>query len=154
MKMPITILAGLVFVLVALVLYTIGVWGAFRAKAFRGRTLPVLWAGVVFDVLATLMMAIQPTVAVQGNIAKNAAYYIVTLGLGDTTLVLINDVKTYFALLALAAMAAFTGLAQNAAATGDSDRQVALSRWIVAPWVLWAAVFVYGMATKMPGRPG
>lgn len=152
MKMPATILAGLLFVLAALVLYTIGVWGAFRKGGASRRDLTVLWAGVAFDVLATLMMAIQPTAAVQANLAASPSAYIATLALGATTLVLLNDLKTYLALLAMAGMIAGTAFATAASRADDTAGGKRVSRWVLAPWALWAAVFVYGIVTRMPRR--
>src|SRR5450759_997756 len=151
-KMPVTILAGLLCVIVALVLYSIGVWGAFRRKGATRSHLVLLWAGVVFDVLATLMMAIQPTSAVVANLASSPSLDIVTSGIGTSTLVLVNDLKTYLALLAMAGMAVGAGFATAAFRRQDQSGAQRVSRWIVAPWALWAAVFVYGLATRMPKR--
>jgi hypothetical protein len=137
---------------VALVLYSIGVGGAFRRKGATRSQLVLLWVGVAFDVLATLMMAIQPTSSVATNLAANPSFYIVTAGMGTTTLVLINDLKTYLALLGMAGMVVGAAFATAAFRKHDAKAALSVSRWIVAPWALWVAVFVYGIATRMPRR--
>lgn len=151
-KMPITVLAGLLFIVAALVLYSLGVWGSFRKKGASKRDLLFLWLGVAFDFLGTLMMAIQATTAVAEKVAANASAYIVTLGLGDTTLVLENNLKTYLALVAMAAMLVTIIFVARAFAAKNEKGAGMLSRLIVAPWILWAAVFVMGLIEKMPKR--
>ena len=152
MKMPVTILAGLVFVLVALVLYSLGSWGAFRKKGATKRTVMYLWIGFVFDVLATLMMAIQPTATVQANIATNPSFYLMAIGMGTSSLILLNNLKTYVALLGMAGMlggAIFSGLAVK---SGDAGKNMRMSRIILAPWAVWVVAFVLGLADSMPKR--
>jgi hypothetical protein len=148
-NLAINILAGMLFVLVALVLYSIGVWGAFRRKGARRRDLTFLWLGFAFDVLATLMMSIQQTSAV---LAKAAGSFIVTLSLGSTTLVLMNDVKTYLALLAMLGMLASTIVATRAFTHAREGLARTVSRVIVAPWALWVVVFFIGAAANIPKR--
>jgi hypothetical protein len=146
-NLPVNILAGMLFVFVALVLYSIGVWGAFRRKGASRRDLTFLWLGFAFDVLATLMMSIQQTAAVQ---AKAAGSFIVTLAIGSTTLVLMNDVKTYLALLAMLGMLASTIVATRAFSMARESLARTVSRVIVAPWALWVVVFVMGAAANVP----
>jgi hypothetical protein len=150
--MPVTILAGLLFVVVALVLYSLGAWGAFRNKGATKRTVTLLWAGFVFDVLATLMMAIQTTVSVQANLATNPSFYLVVVGFGATSLILLNNLKTYLALLAMAGMLGATIFSGIAVRSGDAGRNVRMSRVVLAPWALWAVVFVFGLVENMPKR--
>ncbi len=152
MKMPVTILAGLIFVLIALVLYSMGVWGAFRRKGASTFDLKMLWLGFAFDVFATLMMSIQATAAVSANLAANPSFYIITLGLGTTTLVLINDVKTYIALIAMLGMLIGTVLATRTHAQGETERAARLTRTLLAPWGLWVVAFVFGLVQSMPKR--
>ena len=152
MKMPVTILAGLLFVLVALVMYSLGAWGAFRRKGATKSSVRFLWIGFVFDVLATLMMALQPTATVQANVATNPSFYLLVIGFGTTSLILLNNLKTYLALLAMAGMlgaAIFSGIALK---SGDAGKNMRMSRVVLAPWALWAIVFVFGLVENMPKR--
>jgi hypothetical protein len=130
--MPIYTLVGVVAVFVAFVLYTVGVWGMFRAKAARPRDLIVLWTALAVDVFATVMMGM------------------VSGGLDFSTPA--NSAHTVVALAAFAAMLVFVALATRARTGGREAMSRALAKWIVAPWVLWVAVFAWGLVTRMPRR--
>lgn len=130
--MPVNIMVGILGMFVAVVLYSVGVWGAFRAKAVRQRDVTLLWIGLVCDVGATVMMGLS----VGG------------LDLRPGTPV----VHTVLALVALFGMAAFTAAAQWAVSKDDGALGATVARWIVAPWVLWVVVFVFGFAVMMPRR--
>lgn len=126
--MPVNIIIGLLALLVALVTYSIGVWSAFRRKTVNGRDVTLLWVGVAFDMLATAMMAVQI-----GGFAR--------------------DLHTAVALLAWAGMTAAAALATWAWRGADGARAT-VARWMVAPWVFWVAVFVYGMIDRGARRIG
>ncbi len=55
--MPVNVLVGLGSLLVALVLYSVGTWTAFRRKGFGVTQVVTLWLGFAFDVMATTSMA-------------------------------------------------------------------------------------------------
>lgn len=129
--MPVNIIIGNVALIVALVLYSVGVWGAFRAKAFSGRHVLYIWLGVAFDIMATLMMAISAGGSLQWDTPAN---------------------KLHTAL----ALAAYLGMVAIAAAapplkTNDRCRAL-LTRIAIAPWALWIGVYVWGMITRIPKR--
>ena len=128
--MPLNILGGLVAVFVALVLYSIGSWAAFRAKAFSGKTLTILWIGVVFDVLATFLMGLSI-----GGLDLRPGIHIV---------------HTVLALVAMFGMIIVTAAAQWATTQKRDALAANLSRVILAPWALWAGVFVFGMIAQGP----
>ncbi len=123
--MPINILVGILAIIIALVLYSIGVWGSFRSGKVSRRRLIVLWVGFGFDVLATLMMAIQ---------AKGIN----------------NDLHSILALIALAGMLLFISLSTWAYRHHLSNAQlkIQLTRWMLAPYLLWVFVFVWGMIER------
>jgi hypothetical protein len=150
--MPITILAGNLFIVAALVLYTIGAISSFRKKGASKRDLLLLWLGFGFDALGTAVMTIQTTAAVTAKLATNAGAYIVTLGLGDTTLVLENGVSTYLALLGIVGMLIVILLTARAAKANDTKAATTMSRVIFAPWVVWVVSFVMMAIEKMPKR--
>jgi hypothetical protein len=148
--MPITILAGTLFVVAALVLYTIGAIGSFRKKGASKRDLLLLWLGFGFDVLGTLVMAFQTTAAVSAKLATNASAYLVNVGFGDTTVVLENGLSTYLALLGMIGMLVVIVLAARAATAKDGKTALTMSRAIFAPWVIWVVSFVMMSIEKMP----
>lgn len=128
---PVNIIVGNIALIVALVLYSIGVWGAFRAKAFSGKHLTMIWLGVAFDVIATLMMAISAGGSLQWDTAAN---------------------KLHTA-LALAAFFGMVGVASAVSPLKVSEKaRKALTRIAIAPWALWLGVYVWGMATRLPKR--
>ena len=128
---PINIIVGNIALIVALALYSFGVWGAFRAKAFSGKHLTMMWLGVVFDVIATLMMAISAGGSLQWDTPAN---------------------KLHTA-LALAAFFGMVGVASAVSPLKANGRcRTLLTRIAVAPWALWLGVYVWGMATRLPKR--
>jgi hypothetical protein len=131
--MPVNIIVGLVGLFVALVLYTIVTWGAFRAKGLKASHLVMLWIALAFDVLATAMMGMQ---------------------IGGLDLSPKGLWHTVFALVAFFGMLAVAIVATWARRAGRDDVNAQLAKWIVAPWVLWVAVFVWGMATRGAARMG
>jgi hypothetical protein len=125
--MPVNILIGVLSLFGALVLYTVGVWGAFRSKAVGSRHVVLLWIGLVFDVLATSMMALQIG------------------GFG-------RDLHTALALLGMFGMFLAAAVGSWALAAGHDAARRFVARWTVAPWALWVFVFVWGMVSRGAAR--
>lgn len=121
---PATIL-GTLFVLIAMVLYSIAVWGAFRRRAFTRRDLVLLAVGLVFDIAATSSMS-------------SSIGWTLDLRPGLPT------AHTVLALLAFFGMLAGTIAGYIAFRKTDAKAMRPVTRWIVAPWALWAFVFVWG----------
>ena len=132
--MPVNIMIGLLALLVALVCYSIGVWGAFRKKAVARKHLVLLWVGFAFDVLATAMMAMQ----IGG----------LDLRPGGPLL------HTVLALVAMFGMAAAAGVGTYAIANRQEALSASVTRWVLAPWVIWVGVFVWGMIGRGAARIG
>jgi uncharacterized repeat protein (TIGR03987 family) len=132
--MPVNIMVGLVSLLVALVSYSIGVWGAFRAKRVERKHLVWLWMGFLFDVLATAMMALQ----------------IGGLDLRPGTPLL----HTVLALLGMVGMLAAAALGTWALLGGKDEVRASVPRWALAPWAIWVFVFVWGMIDRGAARIG
>jgi hypothetical protein len=131
--MQTTTLIGILAVVLAMVAYSIGTWSAFRSKVFKPFNLSFLWAGVVLDILATLMMLMS----------NGGKFKLDPLpDLIHTVLALV----AFFGMLVLTAMGTWAYIKRN------GGLQATLAKAIVAPWALWAAVFVWGMAN--PPKPG
>ena len=121
-------MVGILGMIVAMVLYSIGVWGAYRGKRFSQRNVMFVLGGVFFDVIGTGAMFVA------------AGYRFV------------NDVHTWVALAAFFAMLA-VGLICTWAVQKNRDELLAkMSKWALAPWALWAFVFVWGFYQNMPKR--
>jgi uncharacterized repeat protein (TIGR03987 family) len=127
--MSINIIIGILALLVALTLYSIGAWGAFRAKKMEKKHLIYLWVGFAFDVLATAMMALQV-----GGIQ--------------------NDLHSILALIAMFGMLACAILGTWANSSNQEAIRAQVTRWALAPWALWLFVFLWGMATRGAARMG
>jgi hypothetical protein len=120
---------GVLGMLVAMVLYSIGVWGAYRSKKFSQRNVMFVLGGVVFDVIGTGGMFVT---------AGNRFLF-------DTPM---NIVHTTAALLAFFGMLT-VGIVGTWAVQKNKDELLAvLSRWALAPWTLWAIIFVWGMLQR------
>jgi hypothetical protein len=132
--MPINIIVGLLALLVAVTLYTIGTWSAFRAKTFTRRTLIMLWVAAFFDVVATEAMALQ-----YGGLDLRPG---------------VPFWHTVLALLVMAGMIATVAVASWAVAGGREGLTTKCARWIPLPWALWVAVFVWGLLTRGAERMG
>jgi hypothetical protein len=120
-------MVGVLAVIVAMVLYSIGVWGAFRSKRFSQRNVMFILVGVVFDVIATGGMFVA---------AGNRFQF-------DTTF---NIIHTSIALLGFFGMLAVGLVGVWAVQTKKDALLATLSRWALAPWALWAVSFVLGLA--------
>lgn len=122
-------LVGVVGMLLAMVLYSIGVWSAFRGKRFSQKSVMFILAGIIFDVIGTGGMFVT---------AGNKLMF-------DTP---INIVHTSLALIALFGMIA-VGIGGTWAVQAKKDELLAkLSRWALAPWALWAIIFAWGMLQR------
>jgi uncharacterized repeat protein (TIGR03987 family) len=132
--MPINIVIGLVALLVALVMYSIGSWGAFRAKTVTRRHATYLWIGFAFDVLATAMMAI-------------AAGGLDLSPLSD----LLHTVVAFVGMFGMLAAAIFGTIAL---AKADKRLSASVATWVLAPWAVWVLVFVWGMVARGSARLG
>jgi len=132
--MPISIIIALVALLVALVCYSVGTWGAFRRRGFTARLVSVLWVALIADALATVMMGLS----VGGLDLRPGAP-------------VLHTVLAIFAMLGM-----FLATASGTYAVVSADDAVGRlwSRVIVVPWALWVGVFVWGMITRGAARMG
>ncbi len=129
--MPVNIIVGNIALIAALVLYSVGVWGAFRAKGFRTNHLTMIWIGVVLDTLATLAMAVSAGGALQLDTPSNTLHTVLAL-------------VAYLGMVAVAAAAPPMRVSAKASKV--------LTRIAVAPWALWLGIYLFGMATRMATR--
>lgn len=132
--MPATIVVGLVALIVALIIYTMGSVGAFRSKSITRRHVTYLWIGVGFDVLATAMMAIEA-----GGLDVEP--------LAD----LLHTIVAFVALLGMVDIAAGGTWAIG---KGNDKMRATIAKWALAPWALWVFVFLWGMVVRGLERMG
>jgi hypothetical protein len=124
--MPVTVMIGILALIIALVLYTVAVWQAFRSKGLKPKQLYFLWIGFAFDVLATATMAIEA-----GGIQ--------------------HDLHTIIAFVGMFGMLAAAIIGTWAHSARKDGVLAGVAKWIAVPWVAWVAVFVWGFASRGPG---
>jgi len=122
-------MVGVLGMVVAMTLYSIGVWGAYRGKKFSQRNVMFILGGVIFDVIGTGGMFVT---------AGNQFLF-------DTTM---NIVHTSAAFVAFFGMLAVGIVGTWAVQKKKDEMLVTLAKWALAPWVLWAIIFVWGMLQK------
>lgn len=127
--MPATVAMGLGSLLLALILYSIGVWTAFRKKGFGPVQVITLWLGVVFDVAATVSMGWT----VGGLDLSSSGWLHTALAL----LVMLGMILT-------AVFGTISMVRKNTELAAD------WARYGVFTWLLWLTVFVWGLMTRMP----
>jgi hypothetical protein len=125
--MPVNIMVGILSLFVALALYSIGAWGAFRSRKVGLAHLVLLWSGFFFDVVATAMMAIQA----HG---------------------LVPDLHTGLAFLGMFGMLACAIIGTWAYRASKDHVCAAVARWVLTPWAVWVFVFVWGMVSRGAAR--
>jgi hypothetical protein len=126
--MPVNVLVGLVSLLLAFILYSVGTWTAFRRKGFGPVQVTTLWLGFAFDVIATVSMA----------------WRIGGLDFGTPT----GALHTTLALLVMAGMAVSAAVGTYALSKRDGLLGAKMARLIPLPWALWLAMFVWGLSVK------
>lgn len=126
--MKLSTIVGIVGMLAAMVLYSIGAWGAFRAKAVRRKDVYFLIGGVIFDIVGTMGMYVT---------AGNRFLW--------------EAPHTWAALVAFFGMALVAVFGLLAVGWNKDKLAGMLSKLVLAPWALWALVFVWGFAQR-PGK--
>jgi hypothetical protein len=125
---PANVIVGLVSLLVALALYTVGTWTAFRRKGFGVVQVATLWLGFVLDVTATVSMA----------------WRIGGLDFGTPA----GSLHTILALLVMAGMAISAAVGTFAWRRREAQLGAKMARIIPVPWALWLAMFLWGVSSK------
>jgi hypothetical protein len=126
--MPVNVLVGLLSLLIALILYSVGTWTAFRRKGFGPVQVVTLWLGFTFDVIATVSMAWRIG------------------GLDFSTPA--GTLHTILALLVMAGMAISAVVGTMAWSKKDAQLGAKMARLIPLPWALWLVMFLWGLSVK------
>jgi hypothetical protein len=126
--MPINVIVGLLSLLLALVLYSVGTWTAFRRKGFGPVQVVTLWLGFALDVTATVSMAWR----IGGLDFSTAA----------------GSLHTTLALVVMAGMAISAAVGTYAWSKQDAQLGAKMARIIPLPWALWLLMFLWGLSVK------
>ena len=126
--MPVNVIVGLLSLLLAFILYTVGTWTAFRRKGFGVLQVATLWLGFALDVTATVSMAWR----------IGGLDFATPAGALHTTL----------ALLVMAGMAISAAVGTYAWSKQDGQLGAKMARLIPLPWALWLLMFLWGLSAK------
>jgi hypothetical protein len=126
--MPVNVIVGLVSLLLAFTLYSVGTWTAFRRKGFGPLQVVTLWMGFTLDVIATISMAWRIG------------------GLDFSTPA--GSLHTILALVVMAGMAISAAVGTYAWSKQDTQLGAKMARLIPAPWALWLVMFIWGLSSK------
>ena len=125
---PANVIVGLVSLLSALILYSVGTWTAFRRKGFGPVQVLTLWLGFAFDVVATVSMAWR-----LGHLDFDTP-----AGAQHTTL----------ALLVMGGMALSAAVGTLSLSKHDEQLGAKMAKIIPLPWALWLLMFLWGLLDK------
>jgi hypothetical protein len=126
--MPVNVIVGLLSLFLALVLYSVGTWTAFRRKGFGPVQVITLWLGFALDVTATASMAWRIG------------------GLDFSTPA--GTLHTTLALVVMAGMAISAAVGTYAWSKQDAQLGAKMARIIPLPWALWLLMFLWGLSVK------
>jgi hypothetical protein len=125
--MPVNVIVGLLSLLLAFILYTVGTWTAFRRKGFGPVQVTTLWLGFALDVTATVSMA----------------WRIGGLDFSPT-----GALHTTLALVVMVGMAVSAAVGTYAWSKQDVQLGAKMARLIPLPWALWLLMFLWGLSAK------
>lgn len=118
--MPASLTIAVGALCVPFVLFSVAVWGAYRAGTVSILHLYMLIIGISFNVLSVAMMSVY------------------TGGL-------VRDLRTLLALVSVLGMLMVAAVGTQAYMRTDVGAKQAVARWGVIPWVFWMLVFIWAM---------
>lgn len=124
---------AIVTITLALVFYTIGVFGERRAKSLNKKHVIIFWLGLVCDTVGTLTM---------GQIAKS----------GQGTMDLMSqNIHGITGFLAIVLMLFHAGWATWVLYKNDEKKKEAFHKFSITVWAIWLIPYVIGMFMGMKG---
>ncbi|MGX4598126.1 HsmA family protein [Faecalimicrobium sp. JNUCC 81] len=125
------LILAIVAITLALVFYTIGVFGERKAKSLNKNHVIIFWLGLVCDTLGTLTM---------GQIAKSGVEAI------NSTSQLIHGITGFLAIVLMLFHAVWATwvLYKN-----DEKKKATFHKFSIAVWVVWLIPYIIGMFIGM-----
>lgn len=122
---------AIVTITLALIFYTIGVFGERRAKSLNKKHVIIFWLGLACDTLGTLTM---------GQIAKAGTDVMSTSGLN------IHGITGFLAIVLMLFHAVWATwvLYKN-----DEEKKVAFHKFSITVWLIWLVPYIVGMFIGM-----
>ncbi len=124
---------AIVTITLALVFYTIGIFGERRAKSLNKKHVIIFWLGLVCDTVGTLTM---------GQIAKS----------GQGTMDLMSqNIHGITGFLAIVLMLFHAGWATWVLYKNDEKKKEAFHKFSITVWAIWLIPYIIGMFMGMKG---
>ena len=129
--MDIKLVLAITAITLALVFYTIGVFGERRAKSLNKKHVVIFWIGLICDTIGTLTM---------GQIAKTG------INIMNSTSQMIHGVTGFLAIVLMLFHAAWATwvLYKN-----DEDKKATFHKFSIAVWLIWLVPYIIGMFMGM-----
>lgn len=124
---------AIVTITLALVFYTVGVFGERKAKSLNKKHVIIFWLGLVCDTLGTLTM---------GKIAETNGSSMMTAGMN------LHGVTGFLAIVLMLfhAIWATWVLYKN-----DENKKQAFHKFSITVWLIWLVPYIVGMYIGMAG---
>ncbi|SHE97018.1 HsmA family protein [Clostridium fallax] len=130
--MPKLLIPAIIFITLALIFYTIGVWGEHRAKILKKKHVIIFWCGLICDTLGTFTMS-----------------RIVASGTDKTissTQLLIHQTTGMLAIILMLFHAVWATWVLN---KGSEKAKAAFHKFSMLVWVIWLIPYFVGMYIGM-----
>ncbi|RDY24551.1 TIGR03987 family protein [Romboutsia maritimum] len=129
--MDLKLILAIIAITLALVFYTIGVFGERRAKSLSKKHVIIFWLGLLCDTVGTLTM---------GQIAKSG------IDMMNYTSQMIHGVTGFLAIVLMLFHAAWATwvLYKN-----DKDKKATFHKFSITVWFIWLIPYVIGMFMGM-----
>ncbi len=123
-----TVLMGaIIFITLALIFYTIGVWSERRAKLLKTRHLIFFYLGLICDSAGTFLMSRMS--------AERSGVMISAHGITGAIAIVLMAIHAVWATMVLL--------------KGDEKRQMTFHRFSIFVWLVWLVPYVLGMVMGM-----
>ncbi len=128
--MDIKLILAIVTITLALVFYTIGVFGERRSGILRKKHVVTFWCGLAFDMTGTTIMS---SIASAGAAAGSASS--VMHGVTGVAAILLMLFHAIWATVVLA--------------KGDESKQISFHKFSIVVWAIWLVPYVLGAFVGM-----
>ncbi|MGL5417744.1 MAG: HsmA family protein [Clostridium sp.] len=130
--MPKLLIPAIIFISLALVFYTIGVWGEFLSKTLKKKHVIIFWIGLVFDTLGTTTMS---------RIASMGTDHSIT-----STELMIHGITGALAIILMLIHAVWATWVYN---KGSENAKKIFHKFSIIVWIIWLVPYFVGMYIGM-----
>ncbi|MBP1889898.1 putative repeat protein (TIGR03987 family) [Clostridium moniliforme] len=132
--MPKLLIPAIIFITLALIFYTIGVWGEHKAKILKKKHVIIFWCGLVCDTLGTFTMSRIVAAGTDKTITNTQLMIHQSTGLLAIILMLFHAVWATWVLN-----------------KGSAKAKEAFHKFSMLVWFIWLIPYFVGMYIGMAG---